>query len=151
MERPFIQFNSSEKSDNQNPVRISLDKTAPSLKNIKCAVSSGTELPIEESVWKDPYNFGINLGNNSPYLFVQFEIEENVSMNDSAFDDVKLSLGNKVLDLTGKLERTGDLSSDGKLSYTVRALDSRNFNVEGKNTITVTATDKSGRTSSKDY
>lgn len=151
LERPFIQFNSSEKSDNQNPVRISLDKTAPSLKNIKCAVSSGTELPIEESVWKDPYNFGINLGNNSPYLFVQFEIEENVSMNDSAFDDVKLSLGNKVLDLTGKLERTGDLSSDGKLSYTVRALDSRNFNVEGKNTITVTATDKSGRTSSKDF
>lgn len=151
LERPFIQFDSSEKSDNQNPVRISLDKTAPSLKNIKCAVSSGTELPIEESVWKDPYNFGINLGNNSPYLFVQFEIEENVSMNDSAFDDVKLSLGNKVLDLTGKLERTGDLSSDGKLSYTVRALDSRNFNVEGKNTITVTATDKSGRTSSKDF
>lgn len=151
LERPFIQFNSSEKSDNQNPVRISLDKTAPSLKNIRCAVSSGTELPIEESVWKDPYNFGINLGNNSPYLFVQFEIEENVSMNDSAFDDVKLSLGNKVLDLTGKLERTGDLSSDGKLSYTVRALDSRNFNVEGKNTITVTATDKSGRTSSKDF
>lgn len=151
LERPFIQFDSSEKSDNQNPVRISLDKTAPSLKNIKCAVSSGTELPIEESVWKDPYNFGINLGNNSPYLFVQFEIEENVSMNDSAFDDVKLSLGNKVLDLAGKLERTGDLSSDGKLSYTVRALDSRNFNVEGKNTITVTATDKSGRTSSKDF
>lgn len=151
LERPFIQFDSSEKSDNQNPVRISLDKTAPSLKNIKCAVSSGTELPIEESVWKDPYNFGINLGNNSPYLFVQFEIEENVSMNDSAFDDVKLSLGNKVLDLTGKLERTGDLSSDGKLSYTVRALDSRNFNVEGKNTITVTVTDKSGRTSSKDF
>ena len=151
LERPFIQFDSSEKSDNQNPVRISLDKTAPSLKNIKCAVSSGTELPIEESVWKDPYNFGINLGNNSPYLFVQFEIEENVSMNDSAFDDVKLSLGNKVLDLTGKLERTGDLSSDGKLSYTVRALDSRKFNVEGKNTITVTATDKSGRTSSKDF
>ena len=151
LERPFIQFDSSEKSDNQNPVRISLDKTAPSLKNIKCAVSSGTELPIEESVWKDPYNFGINLGNNSPYLFVQFEIEENVSMNDSAFDDVKLSLGNKVLDLTGKLERTGDLSSDGKLAYTVRALDSRNFNVEGKNTITVTATDKSGRTSSKDF
>lgn len=151
LERPFIQFNSSEKSDNQNPVRISLDKTAPSLKNIRCAVSSGTEFPIEESVWKDPYNFGINLGNNSPYLFVQFEIEENVSMNDSAFDDVKLSLGNKVLDLTGKLERTGDLSSDGKLSYTVRALDSRNFNVEGKNTITVTATDKSGRTSSKDF
>lgn len=151
LERPFIQFNSSEKSDNQNPVRISLDKTAPSLKNIRCAVSSGTELPIEESVWKDPYNFGINLGNNSPYLFVQFEIEENVSMNDSAFDDVKLSLGNKVLDLTGKLERTGDLSSDGKLSYTVRALDLRNFNVEGKNTITVTATDKSGRTSSKDF
>ena len=151
LERPFIQFNSSEKSDNQNPVRISLDKTAPSLKNIRCAVSSGTELPIEESVWKDPYNFGINLGNNSPYLFVQFEIEENVSMNDSAFDDIKLSLGNKVLDLAGKLERTGDLSSDGKLSYTVRALDSRNFNVEGKNTITVTATDKSGRTSSKDF
>lgn len=151
LERPFIQFDSSEKSDNQNPVRISLDKTAPSLKNIKCAVSSGTELPIEESVWKDPYNFGINLGNKSPYLFVQFEIEENVSMNDSAFDDVKLSLGNKVLDLTGRLERTGDLSSDGKLSYTVRALDSRNFNVEGKNTITVTATDKSGRTSSKDF
>lgn len=151
LESPFIQFDSSEKSDNQNPVRISLDKTAPSLKNIKCAVSSGTELPIEESVWKDPYNFGINLGNNSPYLFVQFEIEENVSMNDSAFDDVKLSLGNKVLDLAGKLERTGDLSSDGKLSYTVRALDSRNFNVEGKNTITVTATDKSGRTSSKDF
>lgn len=151
LERPFIQFDSSEKSDNQNPVRISLDKTAPSLKNIKCAVSSGTELPIEESVWKDPYNFGINLGNKSPYLFVQFEIEENVSMNDSAFDDVKLSLGNKVLDLTGKLERTGDLSSDGKLSYTVRSLDSRNFNVEGKNTITVTATDKSGRTSSKDF
>ena len=151
LERPFIQFDSSEKSDNQNPVRISLDKTAPSLKNIKCAVSSGTELPIEESVWKDPYNFGINLGNNSPYLFVQFEIEENVSMNDSAFDDVKLSFGNKVLDLAGKLERTGDLSSDGKLSYTVRALDSRKFNVEGKNTITVTATDKSGRTSSKDF
>ena len=151
LERPFIQFDSSEKSDNQNPVRISLDKTAPSLKNIKCAVSSGTELPIEESVWKDPYNFGINLGNNSPYLFVQFEIEENVSMNDSAFDDVKLSLGNKVLDLAGKLERTGDLSSYGKLAYTVRALDSRNFNVEGKNTITVTATDKSGRTSSKDF
>lgn len=151
LERPFIQFDSSEKSDNQNSVRISLDKTAPSLKNIKCAVSSGTVLPIEESVWKDPYNFGINLGNNSPYLFVQFEIEENVSMNDSAFDDVKLSLGNKVLDLTGKLERTGDLSSDEKLFYTVRALDSRNFNVEGKNTITVTATDKSGRTSSKDF
>lgn len=151
LERPFIQFDSSEKSDNQNPVRISLDKTAPSLKNIRCAVSSGTEFPIEESVWKDPYNFGINLGNNSPYLFVQFEIEENVSMNDSAFDDVKLSLGNKVLDLAGKLERTGDLSSDGKLSYTLRALDSRNFNVEGKNTITVTATDKSGRTSSKDF
>ena len=151
LERPFIQFDSSEKSDNQNPVRISLDKTAPSLKNIKCAVSSGTELPTEESVWKDPYNFGINLGNNSPYLFVQFEIEENVSMNDSAFDDVKLSLGNKVLDLAGKLERTGDLSSDGKLSYTVSALDSRNFNVEGKTTVTVTATDKSGRTSSKDF
>ena len=151
LERPFIQFDSSEKSDNQNPVRISLDKTAPSLKNIKCAVSSGTELPTEESVWKDPYNFGINLGNNSPYLFVQFEIEENVSMNDSAFDDVKLSLGNKVLDLAGKLERTGDLSSDGKLSYTVRALDSRNFNAEGKTTITLTATDKSGRTSSKDF
>lgn len=151
LERPFIQFDSSEKSDNQSPVRISLDKTAPSLKNIRCAVSSGNELPIEESVWKDPYNFGINLGNNSPYLFVQFEIEENVAMNNSAFDDVKLSLGNEVLDLTGKLERTGDLSSDGKLSYTVRALDSRNFNVEGKNTITVTATDKSGRTSSKDF
>lgn len=151
LERPFIQFDSSEKSDNQNPVRISLDKTAPSLKNIKCAVSSGTELPTEESVWKDPYNFGINLGNNSPYLFVQFEIEENVSMNDSAFDDVKLSLGNKVLDLAEKLERTGDLSSDGKLSYTVSALDSRNFNVEGKTTITLTATDKSGRTSSKDF
>lgn len=151
LERPFIQFDSSEKSDNQNPVRISLDKTAPSLKNIKCAVSSGTELPTEESVWKDPYNFGINLGNNSPYLFVQFEIEENVSMNDSAFDDVKLSLGNKVLDLAGKLERTGDLSFDGKLSYTVSALDSRNFNVEGKTTVTVTATDKSGRTSSKDF
>ena len=151
LERPFIQFDSSEKSDNQNPVRISLDKTAPSLKNIKCAVSSGTELPTEESVWKDPYNFGINLGNNSPYLFVQFEIEENVSMNDSAFDDVKLSLGNKVLALAGKLERTGDLSSDGKLSYTVRALDSRNFNAEGKTTVTVTATDKSGRTSSKDF
>ena len=151
LERPFIQFDSSEKSDNQNPVRISLDKTAPSLKNIKCAVSSGTELPTEESVWKDPYNFGINLGNNSPYLFVQFEIEENVSMNDSAFDDVKLSLGNIVLDLAGKLERTGDLSSDGKLSYTVSALDSRNFNVEGKTTVTVTATDKSGRTSSKDF
>lgn len=151
LERPFIQFDSSEKSDNQNPVRISLDKTAPSLKNIKCAVSSRTELPTEESVWKDPYNFGINLGNNSPYLFVQFEIEENVSMNDSVFDDVKLSLGNKVLDLAGKLERTGDLSSDGKLSYTVSALDSRKFNVEGKTTVTVTATDKSGRTSSKDF
>ena len=39
--------------------------------------------------------------------------------------------------MTGKLERTGDLSSDGKLSYTVRALDSRKFNVEGKNTITI--------------
>ncbi len=154
LDRPYVALGSNAKEDSSAAIAFSVDLSAPVIDSMSYAAASSETVPAEsDKVWTSD---GVpSLGKNMPYLFVKVGLTEDVGMNLSESDDISVTIDGIGVEFAsgGKVERTEVSSSESgtQYSYTIGALDFSEKALEGTKTVTVTAKDKSGRTSSKTF
>ena len=148
---PYVALGSNPKADNKAATTFSVDLSAPVIDSMSYAAAASSVTVPAESDWTSD---GVpSLGKNKQYLFVKVGLTELVGMNHSESEDISVTIDGIEVGFAdgGKVERTEDDESGTKYSYTIGALDFSTNKFEGTKTVTVTAKDKSGRTSSKTF
>lgn len=161
--RPYLTLSSGEngaqeKSDNNASIKLAVDLDAPQISTLKFAATANTVAAytnVADDDWiPSTTASGVTNSPDKPYLYVMAEVVETVAMNETAANDISVSLGNSTL--TGTITKsrgTGD--NVNKYTYYVGPIDLSetisSTTTDGTKTVTVAVKDKSGRSSSDTY
>jgi len=161
-DKPYIVFAGAPttKVDSTAAVKFKIDLKAPTIKVMKVASTTTTtqltadskvgEEGSETSVWSDTL---VSFGKDSKYMWIYAEVEEDVAVNTKSVNattniDATITVGETPFPTTTTIVRTGDVGTGKKLVYIIGPFDASSVSIEGTKTVTLTVTDKSGRTSS---
>ncbi len=168
LKRPFLTLGST-KNDNDTAISLSVDLKAPEFKTIKFNKSGTTpadgetvpsvpEDPDANSTW-EAVSGKITYSPSEPYMYVKVVLEEDVLMHesdrDSVSSDITISLGSNLGIVTGgTFTRNKDTTkTPNEYTYLIGPIDlSTNIAAgDGTKTVTITAKDKSGRSTSSTF
>ena len=168
LKRPFLTLGST-KTDNDTAISLSVDLKAPEFKTIKFNKSGTTpadgetvpsvpEDPDANSTW-EAVSGKITYSPSEPYMYVKVVLEEDVLMHesdgDSVSSDITISLGSNLGIVTGgTFTRNKDTTkTPNEYTYLIGPIDlSTNIEAgDGTKTVTITAKDKSGRSTSSTF
>ncbi|MBQ0051555.1 MAG: Ig-like domain repeat protein [Treponema sp.] len=150
--RPKLQFNSGYKTDNTSAVTVKIDLKAPTIEELKLASTKDeTDLVWNSESWTSDT---VNFGKESKYLWIKLAVTEDIALNAESVNkdtakDVQVTVGeDKLYDTTAVTRKFDETDPDNPTyQYVIGPVDVSEMSIEGTSTVSVTVSDKSGRTS----